>query len=352
MMTNRKHFGLWVAAGLLALASLSACRKLGTDDGDPSGGRALSFAASVRPATRSYISGSDLIDAPSGDRLPLFVTGTFYKQDGTPMELLSAQRFEHSTADGVYHASPDPVYWPVGGHADFLMFAGSASVPTSNPAVSWTGTHGADAVSFAFTDTKAADIDLVWGAANDRTNAAAAVPVTLSHAMARLSLEVRAVDIADGRLTLKSVALQTGADDRLRLAGTFSADNTLTVPAATWSGLSATADYGFFTGQQVGFSSTGLSSLVGLLDGTARQALSGSTFVPFVHMYVPEQPRKNLLITFSFDGVDMTRTLDLPAGTWEMGHDYVYRLEFVSDIRLDVSITAWENGNTLNMELQ
>ncbi len=350
-MTNRFHIGLRMTAALLALAvaSLSGCRKQGPEDS----GQALRFSVNIQPETRTYISGTSLVESSTGNHLPLFVSGTFYGQDGVSVELLTAQKFEYGASDGIYHASPDPVYWPVGGQGDFLVYACADAAPASNPTVTWPGYHVADAVSFAFTDTKAADLDLVWGVANDRTNVAGAIPVTLSHAMARLELSVRSADLADGRLTLKSVILQNGDTDRLQLAGTFSVDNTRNEPEAVWSGLSTTSDYGFFTSQQVTFTSAGATSLVGLLDGTARQARLGSAFVPFVNMYIPAQPSKNMVVTYSLDGgADITRTVNLSLSDWEMGHTYRYQLEFAGDITLGVTINAWQNGNTLNMELQ
>ena len=350
-MTNRVYIGMRMTAGLLALAValLSGCGKEGPADT----GQALRFSVNILPETRTYISGTTLVESSTGNHLPLFVSGTFYGQDGATAELLSAQKFEYSASDAVYHASPDPVYWPMGGHGDFLVYACDATAPASNPTVTWPGVHVADAASFAFIDTKAADLDLVWGVANDRSNAAGAIPITLSHAMARLELDVRSADLAPGRLTLKSVVLQTGDSDRLKLAGVFSVDNTRNVPDASWSGLSTTADYGFFTGQQVTFTATGETSLVGLLDGTARQALSGPDFVPLVQMFIPAQPSKNMVVTYSLDGgTDITRTVNLSLSDWEMGHTYRYQLEFAGDITLGVTINAWEAGNTLNMELQ
>ncbi len=350
-MTNRVHIGMRMTAGLLALAValLSGCGKEGPADT----GQALRFSVNILPETRTYISGTTLVESSTGNHLPLFVSGTFYGQDGATAELLSAQKFEYSASDAVYHASPDPVYWPMGGHGDFLVYACDATAPASNPTVTWPGVHVADAASFAFIDTKAADLDLVWGVANDRSNAAGAIPITLSHAMARLELDVRVVDLADGRLTIKSMALDSGPSDRLQLAGTFSVDNTRIVPVASWSGLSTTSDYSFFSGQQVTFSSTGATSLVGLLDGTARVARSGETYVPFTRMYVPAQPSKNLVVTYSLDGgADIVKTVNLSLLDWEMGHTYRYQLEFMGDIRLNVTIQAWQTGNTLNMDLQ
>jgi hypothetical protein len=351
-MKNCMHIGFGMTAGLLALAvaSLSGCRK----EALTYSGQALVLSANILPDTRTFIDGTSLVEASTGDHLPIFATGTFYGQSGAASELLAEQKFEYSTSDGVYHASPSPVYWPLGGYTDILAYAGPASsAPASNPTVTWPGTYGADKVSFAFTDTKAADIDLVWASANDQHNLSTPVPLVFSHAMARLELDVRVVDLADGRLQLKSMVLESGATDRLQLAGTFSVDNTRNVPVATWSGLSTTSDYGFFTGQQVTFSSTGATSLVGQLDGTARVAHSGADFVPFVRMFAPAQPSKNLVITYSLDGgADITKTVNLALVDWEMGHSYLYQVEFMGDIRLEVSIQAWQTGNTLNMELQ
>ena len=351
-MKNRTHIGIGMMAGLLALAvaSLSGCHKEEPTDS----GQVLSFSARVLPDTRTFIDGTTLVEASTGNHLPIFATGTFHGQGGLIDEFLTAQKFEYSGTDAAYHASPSPVYWLLGGYMDFLAYAGpAASAPTSNPTVTWPGTYGADRVSFAFTDTKAADIDLVWATARDQHNLSTPVALTFSHAMARLELDVRVVDVTDGRLKIKSMVLESGASDRLQLAGTFSVDNTRNEPEASWSGLSTTSDYGFFTGQQVTFSSSGATSLVGQLDGTARVARSGATYVPFVRMYVPAQPSKNLVITYTLDGgADIVKTVNLALLDWEMGHTYRYQLEFVGDIRLNVTIQAWQTGNTLNMELQ
>ena len=302
---------------LVPLALLVACRK---EDSGTSAPAALEFTASSAPRTKaSHIPSSTL----SG--LPIYISAD-YRKDGITTPFLSNRSFSRG-ADGRYHASP-LVYWPMDGMVDFLAYAGTDATlsASGNPSISWDSIPSQGA-TFTFSNTKTADQDLVWAVANRKSKSAGPVALSFSHALVRLELKVLATNMS-GKLCLKSVVLETSAEDRLALQGVFTIDNSKNVPEAAWSGLATLSDYGFFTGQNITFSSTGLTSLVGLLDGTARVAKDGES-VPLANMFIPPQANKNLKVTYALNGgADTVETVNLPRYDWEMGKCYVYQLEF------------------------
>lgn len=216
-----------------------------------------------------------------------------------------------------------------GGFIDIAPGMDDGLSGTSDPSITWEA-NPSDGASITFTNTKAAGIDLLWATANRKDKSSGAVELDFHHALARLELHVQvpAGSLNDGRLCLKSVALETSPEDRLALGGVFTIDNTRNVPTGTWSELTTLSDYAFFTGQDITFSSTGSTSLVGLLDGTARVARDGVA-VPLVDMYVPRQANKNLVVTYSlYDKPETVQSVNLVRGDWEMGKQYTYCLEF------------------------
>ena len=282
----------------------------------------LSFSISSPEVKSTYIPSSSL------GSLPVYVSAT-YKKEGVATPFLTNRTFSRG-GDGKYHASP-LVYWPLDGSLDFLAYAGTDDVlsGSGNPSITWEA-NPSDGASITFTNTKAADIDLLWATANRKDKSSGEVELDFHHALARLELQVQvqAGSLNDGRLRLKSVALETSLGDRLALGGVFTIDNTRNFPTGTWSGLTTLSDYAFFTGQDITFSSTGSTSLVGLLDGTARVARDGVA-VPLVNMYVPRQANKNLVVTYSRNGKpDTVQSVNLVRGDWEMGKQYTYCLEF------------------------
>lgn len=303
-----------------------ACRKedIGTPAPVP-----LEFTASSSPQTKaSYIPSSTL------GNLPIYISAD-YKKDGITTPFLFNRSFSRG-ADNKYHASP-LVYWPMDGIVDFLAYSGTdaALSASGNPSISWDSTPSRGAV-FTFSNTKTAEQDLVWAVANRKSKSASPVELDFSHALARLELNVQATNMS-GKLCLKSVVLETSPEDRLALQGVFTVDNSKNRPEAVWSGLATLSDYGFFTGQNITFSSSGLTSLVGLLNGTARVAKDGES-VPLANMFIPPQANKNLKVTYALaGGADTVETINLTRYDWEMGKRYIYQLVFTgAGLEIDI----------------
>jgi len=290
--------------------------------------RDLSFVAYTPEVKSTYIPSTTL------GTLPLYVSAA-YRKDGAAMQFLSNRTFSRG-GDDRYHASPG-VYWPFDGTLDFLAYAGTdaALSGSGNPSIAWETLPSEGAV-ITFTNTKTAGVDLVWATANGQSPQDAPVALAFSHALARLEIQVRATGLSGGKLRLKSVVLQTSPEDRLALGGTFTIDNTRNVPTGTWSALNTLSDYGFFTGQNITFGADGLTSLVGLLNGTARKAKE-EVLVPLANMYVPEQGNKNLVVTYSLDGAaDTVETVNLVRDIWRRGKTYTYQLVFDGSAGLEI----------------
>lgn len=306
--------------GVVATASLAvSCSKTLLETGP----MPLEFIAAAPQTKSTYIPSNTL------GELPLYLSAD-YREDGVVSPFLSNGCFVRG-GDNRYHCSPQELYWPLGnGTMDFLSYAGTDG-PLSdegNPSIEWGTTCATDRAAFTFANTKTADVDLVWAVANGRRKSGGPVDLAFSHALARLELQVEMPPLLGDYLSIKSVTLETSMDNRLCLGGVFTIDNTKNTPVAGWSELTTLSDYGFFTGQDITFSSSGLTSLVDLLDGTPRAAKL-DVVVPLVNMYVPQQPVKNLVIIYSLNGgPNRLQTINLPRGTWEMGRTYTYRLTY------------------------
>lgn len=284
----------------------------------------LEFVAAAPQTKSTYIASNTL------GELPLYLSADYREEDGSVSSFLSNGCFERG-GDNLYHASPGNIYWPLGnGAMDFLSYAGTDG-PLSdagNPSILWGSPCATDGATFTFTNTKQADVDLVWAVANGRRKSGGPVALDFSHALARLELQVEIPPLLGDYLSIKSVTLETSMDNRLCLGGSFTIDNSKNTPVVGWSELTTLSDYSFFTGQDITFSPSGLTSLVGLLDGTSRTARLDAV-VPLVNMYVPQQPVKNLVIIYSLNGgPNRLQTINLPRGTWEMGRTYTYRLTY------------------------
>lgn len=312
-----------VALAPLLLAMLVSCGKT-LQEGRQCEETPLAFTATAPLTKSTYISSGTL------GELPLYLSADYHEADGSVSSFLSNGSFARG-GDGFYHSSPDEVYWPMGsGTMDFLSYAGTDG-PLSdegNPCVEWDSPRATSGATFTFTDTKSADVDLVWAVANNRRRSGGAVALDFSHALARLELQVEISPPLGDYISLQSVTLETSLSDRLCLGGVFTVDNSKNTPEASWSELTTTSDYGFFTGQDITFTPEGETSLVGQLDGTPRVAKIDAV-VPLVNMYVPPQPVKNIEIIYSLNGgTPRLQTVNLPRGSWEMGHTYTYRLTY------------------------
>jgi len=58
------------------------------------------------------------------------------------------------------------------------------------------------------------------------------------------------------------------------------------------------------------------------------EAKTGATPVKFARVFVPEQRRTQLVLTYAVDGgADVVKVINIEAGTWEAGKFYRYRFE-------------------------
>lgn len=329
---------------MISLLLALSCSKLPKDCPDKA---PLAFTSGAPRVKSSYISANTL------GTLPIYLSADF-KNAGGSTSFLFNRTFSRG-GDDKYHASPE-VYWPLeDGTMDFLAYAGTDGplTDTGNPSIVWE-TQPTDGATITFTNTKSADIDFVWAVANGKDRSGGDVDLSFSHALARLELQVEIPSLLGDFLCIKSVTFETGNGDRISLGGTFTIDNRRNVLTGTWGSLVVLSDYGFFTGQDITFSPSGLTSLDGLLDGTSRVAKLDAV-VPLAHMFVPEQPIKNMDIIYSLNGgANRMKTFNLPRGTWEMGRVYTYRLTYSFfgskegyggwDLLLDMSSKESYNG--------
>ncbi len=322
------HFGKYLllpVAGML----LAACTAL-PDPVSPqeTGPVAVAFAPEVMPTKSAFFDGSSLRDAISGDYLPMFVSAVAHPSKGVTQTLITAEKFERENVVPYYYkpASGDALYWPLaGGTMDFLAYAGYTTPPASNPTLVWNATSPTRGFVCTYTDTMAAETDLVW-AARTGLSRMPSVPMHFAHAMACLEVEFVVNTPGAGHLVVKKIEAKTGATS-VQLAGTFTVDNTLVVPEGRWSNLSAGAPNGVLwqgTAEYTTDAGTGKTSMLGQTTGPV---LAGANPVTYVRAFIPEQIRTQLVVTYTLDGgADVERVINIEAGIWEAGKHYVYRI--------------------------
>ena len=319
-------FGKYLLLPVAGLA-LAACTAL-PDPVSPqeTGPSAVVFAPEVMPTKSAFFDGASLQDAVSGDYLPMFVSAVAHPSKGVTQTLFTAEKYTRDAVAPYYYkpASGTALYWPVSGSLDYVAFAGFATPPAT---LVWNATNPSRGFTCTFTNTLDTDTDLVWAAATGLTERDAAIPMHFAHAMACIEVEIVVPAAGAGHMEVKKIEAKTG-DTPVNLAGTFTVDNTLVVPEGRWSNLTpglynpngvlwqGTASYATGSGE---------TSMLGKTTGTV---LAGATPVKFARVFVPEQRRTQLVLTYAVDGgADVVKVINIEAGTWEAGKFYRYRFE-------------------------
>lgn len=299
---------------------------------------------------------------------PNFFTGTeqLFKTADSP-----------SVSGSLWKASPNTLYWPIGGvRMDFLAYAlpeadHNSMAASAAAAADWTAffndnlTNAAKTLSFNGVDTYKNQVDVLYAAANDCTTAANAVTpdyvkMSFEHAQALLIFNVkvntgavitiddiafytdervdamRADQVAVAGGAASSLAALAASDVTLKTIGTFTVDNSHIDLGAAWSALATSEenykmpDFGATPAVSpcnIQISSTDITATqkygvaVAKVDAAPNYAQLGETLL------IPEQDKQKFTISYTIGGNKYMYTYNDLRGLWQKGHKYIYNID-------------------------
>jgi len=299
---------------LLGLLTLCACGQTLTRE-EP---RELSLRAVAAAATKAN-------PELTGTALP--TDGTYEIHTSISAEgktYASGQLFAYESADTKWHASPDPIYWPMSGTSvDFLALALKPAEYTALAPV-WNSTNAAADVTMTDWDVYANQYDVLYATANNQSvSNSSTVQLNFQHALALICFEAKSGSTT-GIYTIKGMSIKD-----LDYSGTLKIDNTKTEVATTWSSLSHDNKALNMTASTI--------------------AVPGSSDTELTdHLLVIPQASRTVTLTYRVTGMDagapdLTLTLPLPRVNWKAGHKYTYNLTFsATEITATVTVADWD----------
>ena len=323
-MFSLHHSAFRRPAALLLWAAAACCACVKTQTLETPQELSLSAVASVS-ATETKAN-----PELSGASLGTDNTYVIYASASAPGEpsFMAGQLFRYSTSDARWHASPDPVFWPLQGVSlDFLALAMKpAAFAALAPAM-----PTAESATLTEWDTHQDQYDVMYCVKNGQSHTAgstAPLPLVFKHSMAVVGFTAKStVDAAV--YTIKSLEL-----NGLQFKGTLTVDNSSTQVQTLWEVPDDAAHVG-------------------------NKALTLSTpdfQVPFTssatgvrctdHMLVIPQPSRSVTLTYHVVNSipDLTYTIHLPRIMWKEGRMYIYHLSFgPTEITVSsVTVTDWD----------
>ena len=225
------------------------------------------------------------------------------------------------------------IYWPMAGEkVDFLAYSLLPAAETAlSSAIAFDGTTPANVLTISEWDTYTNQYDVLYSAANGKSNSSAAVNLPFSHAQSLLAFKAKTTGTTENIFKITAIEILD-----LENKGTFTVNNEKTLLKAAWSSLSH--------------------------DGTCTIKNIADEYVPITTstqigdmLLVPEQDSKSIKITYKL-GTDATTEYNvivpLTRRVWEMGHKYTYDLTLtVNEITFTESVTDWTSETAENISV-
>lgn len=376
----KRHTAYFAAFALLF--SAASCGRGGLDIDTPAG-------LSVRVETAPYTKGGEFSGTALNPGAKLFLLASQRNADGTLSQASvfnegGSPKAQPMVQDGSVWKPDGEVYFPLGGGSiDALLFGAgidSGTVPAGfGSGTCWAPSLNADdaasGVSFKNVNTYDNQYDLMYGAANGITASAPQPSVSLSHAMAQLIFNVKfekndamafietngtgkfklddILFLSDAGFTqyVADPASVTAPNVLLKTRGTFTIDNDRNTLMAAWSGLEGQA--GAYKVRMDAVPDTrSLSNTVAesspVFDNTETGWKRGDIRRDKIYqvghpLLVPEQPACNMTVVYTYDNIRYHGVLNVPQGSWEAGHKYIYTLVF-SEIKGGIGLKLELNG--------
>lgn len=381
-----KHFTVYIAAIALLLSVSCERGELEVD---------ASQALAVRIAPAPYTKGGEFSGtALNESTAKFFMLASLWNADGTLSQASvfnegGSPKAQPMVRDGdAWKPDGENVVLPLGGaYMDALLFGAdidSGTVPDGfGSGTCWVPTlNAADAaarVSFENVDTYANQCDLMYGVANGINALASQPSVSLSHAMAQLVFNVKFENNAamafietngtDYKFKLDDIlflsdagftqyvanpASVTAPNVLLKTRGTFTIDNDRNTLMAAWSSLEGHAGAYKVRMDAVPAArsqSNTVAESAPVFDNTESgwklDGILRNTIYQAGHpLLVPEQPACNMTVVYTYDNIRYHGVLNVPQGSWEAGHKYIYTLVF-GEFKGGIGLKLELNGITV-----
>lgn len=387
----KRHTAYFAAFALLF--SAASCGRGGLDIDTPAG-------LSVRVESAPYTKGGEFSRTALTSGAKLFLLASQWNAGGTLSQASLFRDGDYPKAQpmvqdgGAWTPDGENIILPLGGgHIDALLFGAdidSGTVPAGfGSETCWApALNAADAaarVSFENVNTYANQCDLMYGVANGITSSAPQPSVSLSHAMAQLIFNVKIekndamafietngtdykfklddiLFLSDAGFTqyVANPASVTAPNVLLKTQGTFTIDNDRNTLMAAWSGLEGQAG-AYKVRMDAVPAARSLSNTVAesspVFDNTEtgwkRNDIRRDKIYQVGHpLLVPEQPACNMTVVYTYDNIRYHGVLNVPQGSWEAGHKYIYTLVFTEfsggiGLKLELNgiiVAAWDDS--------
>lgn len=307
MKTHRNHIvrisalALLLPAALLGTASCGVKEEVSVQDGP----QEIAFSLTEDPvtldgpATRGYVTGSTLVDNVTGPR-SLRATAYLHPQVGEAQTYLENEEFVMS---GDSWRRTPPVYWPMGGRLDFMVY--SSGVPFEPEAIVWGAGNSAERMRIAVGRDHLQD-DVLFGSSwGSVSSAGVPTALTLHHCQAWIEVSLKMKEGAAETVTVDAVSLKNVYYD-----GILNIENNFGNPQMAWD----------FRGSE------GRDRLVDDPQGVFGTTLTETA--SFVRMLIPEQEMTSIVVDYTIDGESKRSVTALPHMNWIAGRKYVYEYEF------------------------
>ena len=333
-----------------ALLALTACsdREQGLQELQASD--ELSFINAV-DRTKGYVTGVTFYDtemahlhdqSPATTGRTMHISAYLTPQDGSSSDYFRDSEFSVGN-DSKWHHDP-AIYWPIGGHLDFLAY--SSKTPFEDKNAVWNETNASAGITLDVLSDRLQD-DIVFAAAQQSSSEGAnVVAMAFKHAQAWIQFKVKASDatmrdkIAVKAITLKNV-YTSGSLNIARTAG--NAEATWNFRHEVAADLIMPDNYQLYGTQE----SASPYALTNALDEDAR----------YMDVLLPDQAKTDIVITYVLAGQpnELTFRFNLPntnttEANWLMGKKYVYEITFsVNEITANPSVTEYVDGNVTDL---
>ena len=221
------------------------------------------------------------------------------------------------------------VYWPVGGESvDFLAYALKTSYTGLNISFGASpDTPAAHELTISNWNTYDKQYDVLYAVKNGQKASSAGVAMEFKHAQALLCF--KAMKEGEAEIVLKNITVKD-----LEYTGTFTVDNSLSLPVASWEN-TAHGDIPL------------LKYDADLTTDLDLELEAGYPLQAARHLLIPQQTSKVIVVTYEVDGVELTTEVNIPRRVWEIGYCYEYSLNFsTSEIEVVPSVSDWADDPT------
>lgn len=331
-----------------ASAALVACNKTSEviSTPVPYAQKEISMMSFASEQTKGYVVDVDFYDTekdklhdgsdPTTPRVML-MSAYLYAQNG--LDGTYFENVKYAKSDDKWHATPAPVYWPVGARGlDFLAISaktdlGEMAVPEDpgfTPSLVWNKQNVAASLTMK-TKNEFKQDDIVFSSVSNRNvSSGATVNMEFKHAQAWIEFQLKSN--VDDVITIRNIELQDAYDyENANLTVMNNNGNAI----ASWSFRESVRKNVLMDDTYTVYN-------------TALKITPADASKQVLDMLIPEQPMTSFLITYTLAGNDkeLTYRYDLPHSNFLMGQKYIYAINFsINEITVDPKVLPFGAGH-------